>query len=202
MPAYVGRGSTFRPSDDPTSADSLISGEASGSEARIETHYPDVRNRNGTRTARIDLEVLIPTGLDVEIDDSSGSIDIRRVGSLRIDDSSGSIDASDVEGPVDIDDSCGGIELEDVRGDVRIEDGSGGIELRSITGRVELRDGSGGIDVEDVGAHVVVHRDGSGSIEVRNVGGDLVVERDGSGGIRYSGVRGSVDIPDVKRRDR
>lgn len=178
-----------------------VRADASGSAARIETRYPDVRGGVGSRTARIDLEVLVPRGLDVEIDDSSGGIDVRGAGAVRIDDSSGSIDVSDVDGPVEIDDSSGGIELMDVRGDVRIEDGSGGIELRSVTGGVTVRDGSGGIDIEGVGSDVVVDRDGSGSIEVRGVGGDLVVRRDGSGGIRYSGVRGSVDIPVRKRRD-
>lgn len=176
-----------------------ISGETSGSRAVVETHYPDFDDWGGSRTARIDLVVLLPTELAVDIDDSSGSIEVRGTGALRIDDSSGGIDVSDVDGPVEIDDSSGGLEIRRVRGDLRIEDGSGSIELRSISGAVELRDGSGGIEIEDVSADVVVDRDGSGSIEVREVGGDFVVRRDGSGSIRYSGIRGSVDIPADKR---
>lgn len=176
-----------------------ISARTSGSRAVVETHYPDFDGWGGSRTARIDLVVLLPTGLEVYIDDSSGGMEVRGTGALRIDDSSGGIDISDVDGAVEIDDSSGGIEIRRTRGDIRIDDGSGSIELRSITGGVELWDGSGSVEIEDVSADVVVVVDGSGSIEVREVGGDFVVQRDGSGSIRYSGIRGAVDIPADKR---
>ncbi len=167
------------------------------------TRYPEHRMRSsGDNTARIDLTVLIPMGMSVDIDDSSGDIVVSGTGDLRIDDSSGSIRAFQINGALSIDDSSGDLEIEDVAGDVVIDDGSGGLDIRDVQGSVSLRDGSGGIDIAEVESDVLIESDGSGSIDVRNVGGDFRVGRDGSGGIRHSGVEGRVDVPEKRRRGR
>ena len=166
----------------------------------LTTHYPDLSGfRFGNNVARIDLMVVIPLNMAVEIDDSSGSMEVSGTGALSIDDGSGAIDVSGINGSVRIDDSSGSLEVEDVAGDVEIEDGSGSINVRDIQGTLRVRDSSGTIDVVQVGQNVVVERDGSGSIHVRNVGGDFTVRRDGSGEIRYSNVEGRVQIPQGKR---
>ncbi len=166
-----------------------------GGDVDVETLYPRERDdRWGDDVARIDLTVLVPLGLAVELDDSSGDIEVFGTGSLDIDDSSGDLRVRDIDGTLRIDDSSGGLEVENVTGDVDIVDGSGGLELSELRGSLRLRDGSGGIDIRRVEGDVVVF-DGSGSIDVRDVGGDFIVESDGSGGIRHSGVRGRVDIP-------
>jgi len=173
--------------------------EASNGDVQLQTHYPE--NRSGRNSkAQINLTVLVPFGMSVEIDDSSGEIDASGTGDLSIDDSSGSIQVHGIIGNLRIDDSSGGIDVENVTGDVSIEDGSGGLEIRDIQGSLMLRDGSGGIEITQVAQDVMIESDGSGGIEVRNVGGDFVVERDGSGGIRHSGVEGRVEIPVRRRR--
>jgi hypothetical protein len=175
--------------------------ESAGGDVRVVTHYPERRGRGGrNNTATIDLTVLMPLGLNVDIDDSSGEMEVLGTGDLTIDDSSGSIRVSGVDGSLFIDDSSGGLDVQEVTGDVRIEDGSGGIDVRDVDGSVSLRDGSGGIDVAEVARDVVIESDGSGGIAVRDVAGDFIVERDGSGGIRHSGVRGRIDIPIDERR--
>jgi len=180
-----------------------VTAEAVDGRATIETHYPDARDRvRGDNTARLDLTVLVPEGLAVDIDDSSGEIDVRDTGSLRISDSSGSIRVQGVQGSVWIDDSSGDVEVMGVSGDVEVEDGSGGIDVTDVGGVVALRDGSGGIRVSDVDRDVIIESDGSGSIDVDRVVGDFVVERDGSGSIRHSDVGGRVQIPQDQRRRR
>lgn len=170
----------------------------------LSAHYPDSDDRRWRRNdyARIDMVVEIPMDMAVDLDDSSGSMEISGTGALTIDDSSGDIRVANATGPVTIDDSSGGIEVRGVRGDVEIDDGSGEVSLMDVTGSVRLRDGSGSLDVEGVTRDVVVDRDGSGSISVRDVGGDFQVRADGSGGIRYSGVSGTVDVPAKKRSRR
>lgn len=175
-----------------------VSAEARDGGVTLETHYPD-RSGWGSVRASIDLVVLVPAGLAVDVDDSSGGIVVEGTGPLRIDDSSGSIRVADVRGSVVIDDSSGGIEVRGVEGELTLEDGSGGIELRAVTGTVRVRDGSGSIEVVQAGADVIVESDGSGSIGVRDVAGSFRVERDGSGGIRHADVRGSVEIPREER---
>ena len=179
-----------------------LSVETVGSDVILSAHYPNRNNRRGNNTAKIDLTVLMPLGMDVDIDDSSGSLEVIGAGNLGIEDSSGSVTISGVNGSVYLDDSSGGIEIQDVSGDVDVRDGSGGIDVRDVQGTVRLRDGSGGIDVAEVAEDVIVESDGSGSIRVRGVGGNFTVERDGSGEISHSDVRGTVDIPEKKRRKR
>lgn len=167
----------------------------------LSAHYPDRAGFDGRgNTARIDLVVSVPMGLDVDIDDSSGDIEVSGVGDLDIDDSSGSIRVAGAAGSVQIDDSSGGIEVSGVAGDVQIEDGSGGISVQGVAGAVSVRDGSGGIEVTDVARDVVIEADGSGGIAVSNVAGDFAVDRDGSGGISHSNIGGTVDIPERVRR--
>ena len=159
--------------------------QASGGEILVDTHYPEDRRwrGDGHDVARIDLTVLVPRGMAVEIDDSSGDLVVSGSGDLRIEDSSGSVDVSDIDGDVDID------------------DGSGGLEVESIAGSLSVDDGSGSVYIADVGGDVRVS-DGSGSIDVRGVGGDFVAWSYGSGGIRHSGVEGQVDVPEKKRKRR
>jgi len=185
-------------------ADELVLAlQRQGSEVRLSAHYPDGDAwGGGRRVARIDLEVTVPHGSALDIDDSSGEIDVIGSGALRIDDSSGEIVVRAATGSVTIDDSSGEILLDGVAGDVDIEDGSGEIEVRAVEGSVLVRDGSGSIDVSGVGRSVRIDADGSGSIDVRDIDGDFIVDRDGSGGIRYSGVAGTVNIPDRERRAR
>ena len=124
--------------------------------------------------ARIDLEVTVPAGLDLTIDDGSGSIDVRDVAAdVRIDDGSGSIDVANVAN-LHIDDGSGSIDVESVAGDVDVTDGSGSISVRGVTGSVTIDDGSGSINVSDVEE-------------------DLIIVDDGSGGLRFSDIRGRVE---------
>ena len=129
---------------------------------------------NGGSNARIDLAISMPTGIDVTIDDGSGSIDIRNLAAgVSIDDGSGSIELHNVAS-VDIDDGSGSIKISKAAGDVTIIDGSGSIKVGSVDGSVSIDDGSGSIDVSDVEK-------------------DLIIVDDGSGGFDYSDVRGHVD---------
>jgi len=192
-------------SDEEYLEDLTLTLERRGDDVVLVANYPYRDGRGGWRGedyARIDLAVEVPRGMAVDLEDSSGGMEVSGTGELRIDDSSGEILVHGVDGPVWIDDSSGGIEVRDVGGDVEVDDGSGGIELTDVRGSVLVRDGSGEIDVAGVEGDVVVADDGSGSIDVRDVRGDFSVRSDGSGGIRYSGITGSVDIPSDKRGHR
>lgn len=128
----------------------------------------------GWTDAKIDLEIEMPRGLALNIDDGSGSIDIKDIAAeVVIDDGSGSIDVSNVAGIV-IDDGSGSIDVNGAAGDVSITDGSGSISVRSVVGSVTIDDGSGSIKVNDVEK-------------------DLVIVDDGSGGQDFSDIRGAIE---------
>ncbi|MEL7187030.1 MAG: hypothetical protein AAFN50_11455, partial [Pseudomonadota bacterium] len=91
------------------------------------------------------LEVNVPSGMTVAIEDSAGSIEVRDVaGDVSIDDGSGSIKVAGVAN-LTIDDGSGSIKVDGATGDVSIVDGSGSITVRHVGGSVTVDDGSGGI---------------------------------------------------------
>jgi len=120
------------------------------------------------------LEISVPEGMALNIDDGSGSIDI-----------------VDLAGDIIIDDGSGSIDIRNVA-DVRIDDGSGSIDLVNATGDVSIVDGSGSISINHVQGSVTID-DGSGSIEVTDIDSDLIIVDDGSGSLRFSDIRGTVD---------
>ncbi len=122
-------------------------------------------------SAAVDLEVSIPRGLAIFVDDGSGSMQISDVHSdVSIDDGSGSIEVSGATNVV-VDDGSGSVRIVNVTGDVEVEDGSGDIKVQAVGGTVTIDDGSGGIIVSDVGLDLDIVDDGSGSVHIADVRG-------------------------------
>lgn len=145
-------------------------------EARLVAHF-DGGAWSWGDSPSIDLDVRVPTGLALSIDDGSGSLKVKGVNAdVEIDDGSGSIEVNGATSLV-------------------IDDGSGSITVAGVAGNVEIEDGSGSITVEQVGGGVTID-DGSGGIDVSDVGGDLVIVDDGSGGLDFANVRGAVITED------
>jgi len=129
-------------------------------------------NWGGGDSPRISLEVRMPEGLHLDVEDGSGSIEIENVrGDISIDDGSGSLSMKDVGGTVDIEDGSGSIKVSGVGGDVSINDGSGSITVRGVAGSVTVDDGSGSIDVSDIEEDLIIVDDGSGGLNFSNIGG-------------------------------
>lgn len=165
----------------------------------------------------LDLAVTLPATLAVDIEDSSGDIEVTRVAALRVQDSSGDVEvrevagavvASDTSGDLEVrdvgsveieEDSSGDITLEGVRGDAFVRrDGSGDVEMRDVQGDAAVRvDSSGDLRFDRIAGSVLVDSDSSGGIVAQDVGRDFTVRRDGSGSIRHDNVRGRVDIPNA-----
>jgi hypothetical protein len=142
-------------------------------EARLEAFF-ESHSWGWNDSPSVDLDIRVPHGLALRVDDGSGSMKIIDVNSdVRIDDGSGSIDVAGVTS-ITIDDGSGSIKVIGVQGDVEIEDGSGSITVERVGGSVTIDDGSGGIEIDDV-EH------------------DLTIVDDGSGGLNASNVRGAID---------
>lgn len=125
----------------------------------------------------ISLDVKVPEGLHLVVDDGSGSIEISNVrGDISVDDGSGSITMSGVGGNVDVEDGSGSLVIEGVGGDLNIDDGSGRISVRDVKGSVIIDDGSGSIDVADVTEDLVIIDDGSGGVDYSNIGGRVQLD--------------------------
>jgi len=150
-----------------------LSLEKDGDRAELNSEFKGGLMNFGS-SGYIVLEVNVPQGMAVNIDDGSGSIDvIDIVGDVTIDDGSGSIDVKNVA-------------------NLKIDDGSGSIDVVTASGDVSIVDGSGSISVKHVAGSVTVD-DGSGSIRVSDVEQDLTIVESGSGSVNFSDIRGTVD---------
>jgi hypothetical protein len=137
--------------------------------------------RSGYRA--LDLVVEVPEGIDADVTDGSGDLEVQGVGALTLEDGSGEVRIRDVRS-ADVRDGSGDVHIDGVRGDVRLEDGSGSLSVARVDGAVR------------------VERDGSGEVDVRDVAGDLVVDRSRGEGIRYENVRGRVEVPEPREARR
>lgn len=166
-----------------------------GTTLRLEAQLPDGLVLLG-EASYLDLTVDVPASLALNVTDTSGPIEIRRVGALTLVDGSGEIVIEDVGGDLKLDDASGEVTLLKVAGDVWLRDASGPLTVRDVRGSLTVEDdGSGSIEIEGVRGSVRVKSDGSGSIDVQDVGGDFAVEHKRSGGIRHTGVKGRVSLP-------
>ena len=192
---------TARASDEAYLPEIKLTAERTGDVIDVTVDIPDKNFVGIGRFYRaLDLEVELPANVALEIEDSSGDLEVRDVGALDVDDSSGDIELANVGGALRISDSSGEIRVDGVRGDVSLRDSSGDMIVQRVVGSVTvIEDSSGDIDVHDVSGAVHVERDSSGSISVGDVGGDFIVDRDGSGGIDHHGVRGTVKLPRGRR---
>lgn len=149
-----------------------LSLEKAQDEARLIADFKD-RAWSWGDSPSIDLDVQVPQGLTLVVDDGSGSIKIIDARShVTVDDGSGSLSIEGAQS-VKIDDGSGSVTVVDVSGDVDIEDGSGSITVEKVGGSVTIDDGSGGIDVEDVEHDLTIIDDGSGGLNASNVRGDI-----------------------------
>lgn len=192
-----------------------------GSTLNVSTSAPEQNDGFklfGSNYAYIDLEVRMPQGLLLDLDDSSGDIEIVDAGAIDLRDSSGDIDIRGARGEVQISDSSGDIELDqadgnvtvrsDSSGDIRItgvrrdvrveEDSSGDIRISDVTGSARVdHDSSGDIRFKHIGGNAEVGSDSSGSVSADDIKGDFSVREKSGGGsaIEHSDVGGKVSLP-------
>lgn len=114
------------------------------------------RGMSNNYSAALDLVIEVPQGMNTDVVDGSGEVQIMNVGS------------------VDVTDGSGDVTIDNIRGDVRVSDGSGDINVRNVAGSFTVKtDGSGGIHAADVRGSVIVQSDGSGQIEATKIGRDF-----------------------------
>ena len=194
-----------------------LSLEKRGNKARLISHMDFSTGSflselfSGNISARINLTVKMPAGMELSVDDGSGDMEVVHIkndvnikdgsgrikvknieGELDINDGSGDIRVFGVKGRTEISDGSGEIELKEINGDVRINDGSGYLEIIDVKGDVDIVDGSGSLVVEKVNGSVEI-RDGSGSITVENIEHDLVIREAGSGFVNIRRVKGRIE---------
>lgn len=185
-----------------------------GSTVYLKTRMPDLKGGFiGNQYAMLDLDIALPDSIPVDIEDSSGDLDLSRVRSAVIADSSGEIEIEDIAGDLEVSDSSGDVAIERVAGRLQVTDSSGDLHIENIQGDVLIpidssgdirlvqvgsvhirNDTSGEIYIRGVNHDVRVDVDSSGDINVEEVGGNLTVGADSSGTVHHSKVIGTVQL--------
>lgn len=152
----------------------------------------------GSNYAYIDLEVRMPQALALDLEDSSGDIEIENAGAMEVRDSSGDIEIRGARGDVFISDSSGDIEVDQSEGNVTVRsDSSGDIRIEGARRDVLVdEDSSGDIRIDDVSGNARVNHDSSGDIRFRRIGGNAEVGSDSSGSIVADQVKGDFSVRD------
>lgn len=150
----------------------------------------------GNTESHINIEIMMPADLTLDVDDGSGNIEISNVSSLSLDDGSGSILIENISGDVSVEDGSGPITITGVNGKVSVSDGSGPINIRDSNEVVIIDDGSGEIEIERIFSNVSVYDDGSGGIRIHDVAGNVDVRDTGSGSVDISQVAGTYSNHD------
>ena len=125
--------------------------------------------------AYIDLEIVIPEGMDMVVKDGSGSLEIRGAGNLVLNDGSGDARLVDVLGNVQVKDGSGDLSIEYVQGSVDVDDGSGQLDIFNVLGTVSIRDGSGDINLRDLQLEPRIVESGSGKVRIDGRNGNTEV---------------------------
>jgi hypothetical protein len=170
-----------------------------GSGAELMVKFEDNSWFNN-RSRAVDLDILVPSNLELKVHDGSGSLSIvGMTNGLDLKDGSGSATVKNIAGNVQIVDGSGSLTIEGIRGQLEIEDGSGSMSISNVTGDIVIDDGSGSISIDDVRGSVRVD-DGSGSINASNVTANFIVEDDGSGSVSVSNIGGEYVNHDKRHK--
>ena len=161
----------------------------------LEARMPGEIKGIGLFYAYLDLEVEVPAGIPVAIQDSSGDIEAHDVWIVQVTDSSGDIVLNRVSGDLEISDSSGDINVSRATGRVQVQDSSGDIRIAGARDVVIPSDSSGDITIEHVTGEVRIDQDSSGDIGIVDVGRNVQLLSDTSGEVKLSRVKGTVRLP-------
>jgi len=171
-----------------------------GATTTVGTQIPDEGSNIslfGSHYAYMDVHVRMPSGLKLDLRDSSGDLEVSGLtNGLDLKDSSGDILLRDLVGAVNVTDTSGDINVRGVTGDFTvISDSSGDINVDDVKGSAVVQeDSSGDISLRHVAGDARVDRDSSGDINFVDIGRDAVVGADGSGDITADGVKGNFTV--------
>lgn len=170
-----------------------VSGQGS-EELTIVTDIPRAVSNWGRAQYPIDFEVVVPAGVKLVVEDTSGKIELSDLsGEVSVHDGSGTFRARGLRASLDLEKESGDIVLEDIAGDTRITSRSGQMRLRRL-GALDIRGSDGNIDAAQLKS-ARIHNSG-GNLRVTEVAGDVAIEDD-SGEITVAEVKGALEVRDT-----
>lgn len=131
-------------------------------------------SRGWDRMIRSDLKLEVPENVLLNIENSSGDIDVTGISGERIviEATSGDIDIRGIEGRLQVGSTSGDLEIRQVRGSIIAKSTSGSQEYEEIVGDLETVSTSGDIDIDNYDGNVRAEAT-SGSIRLERGVGEM-----------------------------
>lgn len=143
--------------------------------------YSNVSGRERIRVGRdvgrdaieawVDLEVLVPRGVDTRV-------------AIVV----GEIKAMDVEAGVDLDTHSGAVTADNIGGDTRIDTGSGAVDVTGVRGDLWVDTGSGSVEAANIEGETIRIDTGSGRVTINGAAAASLEVDTGSGSVRTDGI--------------
>ena len=137
------------------------------------------------------LEVVVPAGVDVEIDNAHGAVEVRDAGAVRV---RGSYE------PVVVERAAGNVRIKQRHGSVRVVQVAGGLRVRSRHASVDVERVTGAVDLDLHRADVRLSDSGPADVQMRygalhaeRLAGRLVV-RGRQAQVTAAHIEGHVDV--------
>ncbi len=158
------------------------------------------------------LNFLVPSNTNINIKNSSGSIDVKNIGqsmitlvassgsimtsniksSIKATTSSGSIKANNITGSVNAISSSGSHIIENIGENVNSSLSSGSIKISQVKGYVKSNSSSGSQYINGVESGLESSAS-SGSIKIENINGDIY-SKTSSGSIKLNNINGALSL--------
>ncbi|MBN1940121.1 MAG: DUF4097 family beta strand repeat protein [Candidatus Aminicenantes bacterium] len=160
-----------------------------GDMVRVETKYPDRKERRGNLNVSVNYVLSIPDRAALRVNNVSGNIDVENIG--------GPLSIDEVSGDVKIEGAAGTVDCKTVSGGVTLSGGTGDVNLKAVSGRIVASGVKGSIEAETVSGGIVLRdvRDAR-SVRAKTISGGIECETDIVSGGRYSfdALSGGVEL--------
>ncbi|MCD6516300.1 MAG: hypothetical protein J7L72_02590 [Candidatus Aminicenantes bacterium] len=124
---------------------------------------------------RSDLEIYIPTDIDLYISNSYGTVELDGGKNVKITNKNGKVSVSNVQEKLSVVSSSNLISIENIGGDCQIEGLRSRINAKNINGSTTIKNKYGSIDLEDLSQGVIVNGLHC-SIKGKNIEGQIEAE--------------------------
>lgn len=132
--------------------------------------------RGEWRKVEMDLQLRVPVGTRLELDQRHGDVSVSGVGGeLKLAQVSGSARIEGAAGKVEIDNRHGDLEVRGVDGTLQVRMSSGAVDVERVSGETRVENRYGRIRLASVGGSLVVSSQ-SGAVEIRDADDDVRVD--------------------------
>jgi Predicted ATP-dependent protease len=152
-----------------------------------------IADRSRIQNISIDYSIKIPQGLNVEVDNNYGKVNIENASlSVKVNNGYGDVSVKSAGRDVYINNSYAKVDVDGTGSDIKIQNKNGSVKVRNIGGGVTIENAYADVSGDSINGSASI-KDNNGKIVLNKVEGKLTIDSKYCE-IRADGVKGSVDI--------